>query len=174
LRDTEIVFSIQAMRKLLDRVKQPVEPPVSVPTTALGDWYAKVLFWRPHVVLLVNERTLFPILMPLAPANTLMGRLSGAVWQHLVAHGTPLDFIEAEMAAMSDGRFAKATNRSVVGSLNDLSRMADIHWSEGKFDDLTKLALFLTDKPCGPLFERHVSPNFELDALVANWQARTT
>jgi hypothetical protein len=175
LRDTEKVFSIQATRKLLDRVKQPVEPPVSAPTTALGNWYAKPLFWRPHVVILVNERTLFPVLMPLAPATTLMARVPGAVWEHLVRHGTPLDFIEAEMTAMSDGRFAKTTNRSVVGSMNDLSRMANIHWSEGgKFDDITELALYISDTPCGPLFERHVSPDLELDALVANWRAGTT
>lgn len=170
---TEKVFSIQATKKLLDRVKQPVEPPVSAPTTALGNWYAKALFWRPHVVLLVNEPTLFPILMPLAPANTIMARLPGAVWEHLLRHGTPLDFIEAEMTAMSDGRFAKTTNRSVVGSMNDFSRMANIYWSEGEFDDLTELALALSEIPCGPLFQRHVSPGLELDALVANWRART-
>jgi hypothetical protein len=174
LRDTESVFSIQATRKLLDRVKQPAEPPVTNPTTALGNWYATVLFWRPQVVLSVNERTLFPIMMPMAPAATLMARFPGAVWQHLVAHGAPLDFIEAEMTAMSDGRFAKTTNRSVVGSLNGFTNMANFQWSESESEDLTELALALSEIPCGPLFERHVSPDRELDALVANWRARTT
>jgi hypothetical protein len=168
------VFSIQATRKLLDRVKQPAEPPVSVPTTALGNWYATVLFWRPQVVLSVNERTLFPIVMPLAPAATMMARFPGAVWQHLVAHGTPLDFIEAEMTAMSDGRFAKTTSRSVVGSMNGFGRMATFHWPERESDGLTELALALSEIPCAPLLERHVSPDRELDALVADWRARTT
>lgn len=39
-------------------------------STLLGPWYATVLFWRPRVALLVNESTLRPVLMPLAPAAT--------------------------------------------------------------------------------------------------------
>ena len=69
-----VVFSIHATRKLLDRVNRPVLPAVSEPATILGNWYANVLFWKPQVVLLVNERTLLPVLMPLAPAATLAER----------------------------------------------------------------------------------------------------
>jgi hypothetical protein len=49
------VFSVHATKKLLDRAKGPVKPPVSEPMTALGNWYGTVLFWRPQVALLVNE-----------------------------------------------------------------------------------------------------------------------
>jgi hypothetical protein len=31
----------------------------------LGSWYATVLLWKPQVALLVNEKTLLPVLMPL-------------------------------------------------------------------------------------------------------------
>jgi len=41
------------------------------PTTYLGNWYVTALFWKPQVALLVNERTLLPVLMPLAPAAEL-------------------------------------------------------------------------------------------------------
>ena len=71
------MFSLHATKKLLERVKAPVEPVVSKPTTTLGNWYGTVLFWRPQVALLVNEETLYPVLMPLAPAATLIKRLSG-------------------------------------------------------------------------------------------------
>ena len=50
------MFSIHATKKLLDRVKQPVMPPVPEPTTAL-----------------------LPVLMPLAPAATLMARFPEAL-----------------------------------------------------------------------------------------------
>jgi len=44
-------------------------------TTLLGDWYATYLPWRPRqVALLVSERTLLPLLIPLAPASTLLNR----------------------------------------------------------------------------------------------------
>lgn len=38
---------------------------------ALEPVVATALFWKPQVALLVNEPTLLPVLMPLAPAATL-------------------------------------------------------------------------------------------------------
>ena len=47
-------------------------------TALLGDWYATYLPWRPRqVALLVSERTLLPLSMPLAPASTLLDRVPG-------------------------------------------------------------------------------------------------
>jgi hypothetical protein len=43
-------------------------------TTLLGEWYATALFWRPQVALLVNEPTLLPVLIPLAPGTTVPAR----------------------------------------------------------------------------------------------------
>ncbi len=163
------MYSIHATKKLLDRVRQPVAPAVSEPTTALGNWYATALFWKPQVALLVNERTLFPVLMPLAPAATLMERFPAAVREVLETSGVPAGFIESEIATMVDGRFAKTANRSVVGSMNDFSYLATAHRDHRGVDDLTALSLRLSTTPCGPLYKRHVSPDRELAALVASW-----
>jgi hypothetical protein len=57
-------------RSCWNRAKQPVLPRVAEPTTWLGNWYGTALFWRPQLTLLVDEGTLFPVLMPLAPAAT--------------------------------------------------------------------------------------------------------
>jgi hypothetical protein len=48
------------------------------------------------VPLLVNETTLLPLLMPLAPGSTLLARTPAAVADLLVAHRLPAPFIEAE------------------------------------------------------------------------------
>lgn len=109
------MFSLHATNKLLDRVKAPVMPPVSEPTTSLGNWYGTVLFWKPQVALLVNEQTLYPVMMPLAPATTLMARFPAALQQSLEAGGVAAGFIEAEIAGMIDGQYAKTSNRSVIG-----------------------------------------------------------
>ena len=50
------VFNIHATERLLDRVNRPVLPAVSASAAVLGNWYANVLFWKPQVVILVNER----------------------------------------------------------------------------------------------------------------------
>ena len=163
------MFSIHATKKLLDRVKQPVMPPVPEPTTALGNWYATALFWKPQAALLVNERTLLPVLMPLAPAATLMARFPEALRVTLGAHRMPNDFIDSEIAAMTDGRYAKTASRSVLGIMNEFTRLAGFRRDYWGITDLVTLAIELSETPCGPLYERHVSPDRELDALMAVW-----
>lgn len=68
---------VRATKKLLDRVGPPNAEPDAESTTLLGQWYATALFWRPQVALFVNELTLLPVLMPLAPAATLLNRFPG-------------------------------------------------------------------------------------------------
>jgi len=163
------VFSIHATNRLLDRVKRPILPAVSEPATILGNWYANVLFWKPQVALLVNERTLLPVLMPLAPAATLSERFPEALQRVLEALGVTPAFIEVEIDAMADARYAKTANRSVIGSMNEFRSLAEAYRDHRGFDDLVALAVELSETPCGPLYERHVSPDRELDAVVAAW-----
>jgi len=163
------VFSIHATKKLLDRVNRPVLPAVSEPATILGNWYANVLFWKPQVALLVNERTLLPVLMPLAPAATLSERFPEALEPVFESLGVALAFIEAEIGAMADVRYAKTANRSVIGIMNEFKYLAEVYRSHRDFDDLVALAVKLSRTPCGPLYKRHVSPDRELDAVVAAW-----
>lgn len=95
------MFVVHGTRKLLDRVSEPVSAPVEQSSTALGSWYATVLFWKPQVALFVNEPTLLPVLMPLAPAGTVIDRFPAAVATVLEAHGVDRAFIEHEIANMS-------------------------------------------------------------------------
>lgn len=160
------MFTVHATKKLLERVKQSVESPVYDPRSSLRNWYGTVLFWRPQVVLLVNEVTLLPVLMPLAPAATLLGRLPDAVQRVLEAHGVAAAFIRSEIAAMNDGRFSKTANRSVVGVMNDFGYLASHDRAGGRGDDLVSLAVALSRTPSGPLSDRAGSPDRELSALV--------
>lgn len=166
------MFSLHATKKLLERVKAPVEPVVSEPTTALGNWYGTVLFWRPQVALLVNEETLYPVLMPLAPAATLMERFPDALGQTLGAHGVDGEFINAETAEMNEGRYAKTASRSLLGIMNEFSYLAEAHRASSGEVNLVSLALRLSETPCGPLYKRLGSPDRELDAAVAAWFER--
>ncbi|MCL1601057.1 MAG: hypothetical protein M3112_05930 [Actinomycetia bacterium] len=163
------MFSIHATKKLLDRVNRPVLPAVSEPATILGNWYANVLFWKPQVALLVNERTLLPVLMPLAPAATLAERFPEALQRVLKALGVAPAFIEVETDAMADARYAKTASRSVIGIMNEFKYLAEVYRDYRGFDDLVALAVELSGTPCGPLYKRHGSPDRELDVLVASW-----
>lgn len=109
-------YTIHCTKKLLDRVKPPARSTPTKPTTYLGNWYATALFWRPQVALLVNERTLLPVLMPLAPATELAKRFPEHLSSVLLAHGAPHGLIEHELAAMHNFQYDKTANRSLVGS----------------------------------------------------------
>lgn len=160
------MFTIHGTKKLLNRVKQPVGEPVEAPSTALGNWYATALFWRPQAALFVNEQTLLPLFVPLAPATRVAERLPDKLGRLLDALDVPIEFILQETAAMGLANFAKTANRSVVGSMNDFAFLAE-HYLEGGFPhDLLGLSLRMAGTPCGPLRKRHGFPDREVVALV--------
>ncbi len=155
---------VRATKKLLDRLGPPGPMAELTSTTLLGDWYATVWFWRPQVVLLVSEVTLLPVLMPLAPAATVLQRFGRQLELVLAAHGTPGEFIDGELREMGQVRVAKTASRSVVGNMNEFGYLAGA-WRHSE-PDLLALAVRLAATPCGPLYQRHVSPDRELAALV--------
>jgi hypothetical protein len=132
----------------------------------MGQWYATAMFWKPQVALFVNEPTLLPVLMPLAPAATLLARFPQQLAAVLAAHGTPDAVIDEEQRQMRDRRFAKTANRSVVGIMNKFTFLAEAHRGDTPAPDLRALAIRLAATPCGPLYGRHISPDRELAALL--------
>lgn len=164
---------IHGTRAFRDRVPEPAVTPGETSTTVLGAWYASVLRWRRPAALFVNERTLLPLVMPLAPARTLLTRLPDALAELLSAHRVPAPLIDREHAEARDHRLAPTANRSLVGVMNEFAFLADV--DRGGQPDLMRISMRLATTPCGPLFQRHISPDRELTALIAELPAdRTT
>lgn len=159
------MFVLRATKRLLQRIGSPTLRDGEQSTTLLGDWYATTLPWRPQVALLVNEATLLPVLMPLAPAATLPARIADEVSGVLASHGAPDAVIETEREHMRQWRIAPTANRSVVGIMNEFTFLANTY-GVAERPDLPDLAMWLSQVPCGPLFKRHGSPDRELRALL--------
>lgn len=157
---------VRATKKLLDRIGPPDLGEGEQCTTLLGQWYATAVFWKPQVALFVNEATLLPVLMPLAPAATLLARFPRQVATVLAAHATPDTVISAELQQMRERRCAKTANRSVVGIMNEFTYLAETYRGDTPAPDLLGLAMRLASTPCGPLYDKHVSPDRELHALL--------
>ncbi len=162
-----MTYTIHATKKLLDRVKRPVEVPVDEPSTALGNWYATAMFWKPQVALLVNERTLLPVFVPLAPAAKLAQRFPDHLGRVLDGLGVPIEFVLQEVGAMGEASYAKTANRSVVGSMNDFGFLAEAGRAHGRGEDLVALSVHLAGTPCSPLRKGHGFPDREVEAIVA-------
>ncbi len=84
-----LVMTVRATRKLLDRLG-PATTDLEQATTVLGEWYGTALPWRPRqVALMMSDPTLLPVLVPLAPAATLLARFPTHLAAVLTAHGVP-------------------------------------------------------------------------------------
>ena len=147
-----LVLVIRGTKKLRDRVKGAPAADGKESTTALGDWFANALFWRPQVALLVNSRTLLPVFLELAPAATLLERAPAAIEAVLRRHGVDETFLAAERRAMSEVRIAPTNDRRVVGVMNEFAFHGEWLWKEGQLD-LEALSLRMSSLIIGKLDE---------------------
>src|SRR4051794_2834958 len=153
------VLIVRATKKLLDRIGPPSLGEGEQSTTLLGQWYATAVFWKPQIALFVNEPTLLPVLMPLAPAATLLDRFPQQLATVLAAHGTPDAILGEELRQMHDRHLAKTANRSVVGIMNEFTHLADTYRAGNPAPDLLGLAMRLATTPCSPLYSKHIRPD---------------
>jgi hypothetical protein len=161
------MYQLHCTKKPLDRIKPLAIAPDGASGTLLGNWYATALFWKPQVALLVNEKTLLPVLMPLAPVTDLVTRFPEYLAGVLAAHGIPRPFIEQELAQMNEVQYAKTSNRSVVGIMNQFSYLAEGYRDYLETNDLLALSIRLSETPCSPLYKGAVSPDQKLREVVA-------
>jgi hypothetical protein len=146
------VFVLHATKKLLGRL-----PPRSgreaeehvVSDTRLGDWTAHLFFiGRQQLVLGVNNKTLLPVLLPIAPNKTFLSRFVEAAGEMLMAIGIDRKAVLADMAAMKECVVAPTNDRRVLGTINDFGRALDVLLDR---QPLPESALMLADMPCSPI-----------------------
>ncbi len=102
-------MTLRCTGKLLERLKLP-EPKAkteaaqsalltnALPTTALGDWYATILFTRPsHLILAVSERSRLCLLLPARELSTLALRFPAEAAELLRRIGTSEKEVEREV-----------------------------------------------------------------------------
>jgi hypothetical protein len=161
-----MTLRVFATKKLLDRVKPSASLSCDAPRSVLGNWYATALFWKPQLALFVHEETLLPVLMPLAPISTLSERFPVHLTAVLKALDVDASFIGAQVAAMSEVQYAKTSNRSVLGIMNQFSYLAEGYREYLETSDLLELSLKLANTPCSPLYKRETFPDKELHRWI--------
>ncbi len=168
------MYVVHGTQRFLDHVGTPKPAGEADPvTTRLGSWYATLARWRPNVALFVSEATLLPVLVPAAPARSLVVRFPAALAEVLEGHGVPAAWINEELAQMDDLVTAKTASRSLVGVLNEFIFLAGHHRAGEPELDLQSLSVDLARTPMSPLYKRHISPDRELAALIGLPSPRT-
>jgi hypothetical protein len=135
----------QVVRTRLGLPPNLPEPPS--PTAALGDWYVHLLrFGHQQVVMATSERSLLTVILPARELRkSLATNLRLAVGDLLSSLDVPRAAVQHEIAAMEPAALAKAVNRRVIGSMNELAYQlfGDVELT----GDPLELALRLSDTP---------------------------
>lgn len=160
------MFNLHCTKKLLDRINPNVQAS-TVGSTALGDWYATALFWRPQLALFVNERTLLPVVMPLAPAASLAQRFPEALAQVLLALDISQDRVKSELGKMGQVTYCKTSNRSVLGIMNQFTFQAESYRDHFGLVDPLALSVKLAGTPCSPLYKGAICPDLAVREVMA-------
>lgn len=159
---------IHGTQKLLNRLPGSACSGSVSAVEPMHNWYATAWFWRPQLVLLVHETTLFPVVMPLAPAQSLGARM--AEWVELTLRMAGLDAAQVDLAVEllrgQPVQLAKTSNRSVVSVMSQWSFDAEASRRYHNITDPVVLALRLADTPTSPLYKSHVFPRAAMQALL--------
>jgi uncharacterized protein DUF6933 len=139
---------LRCTQTLLLRLKQFDDVSDVRSTTKLGDWYGNLIrMGNRHVLMFISERSRLPVMIPVREAIRLRSSFLNAVCQMLAAVGLPAEAIERERLEMSEIAFRRTRSRSLLGSLNDFSMMARMHFITRRTDPLERIARDLAETP---------------------------
>jgi hypothetical protein len=138
------MFSLHCTARLMKVLGAPTAiSELPAPTTRLGNWYANLLpLRRRPVVLCMSERSLLSVLLPASASANISRHLAADLGTLLVALGIPSELIERERFAMAQSAYAKTSNRSVLGAMNEFAFAVTNELEDGS-EPLHALSLWL-------------------------------
>ena len=130
---------------------------------ALGDWYVnRFVVDRRPLLIVMSELSLFSVITPAREVRSLPQRLASIVAGRLRGIGIDERLVEAEAAAMTPVIIGGTKDRSVLGSLIEFCRLAELSLPINGWDEtsLPEIETFLQGTPCrcGGRFEDTIFP----------------
>ena len=158
------MVNICCTSKLLKRTGFSVASSMSEPTTALGNWYANILFFSHlQLLLFVSENSRLAVVTPAREIKSLPNHLIHHLSALLERLDAPPQWIEAEVREMTDARIAKTHSKSVLGTMNDYDFQIEVMIQRSGIVDPLEMAINLSVCPIGPLqYQNPHEVSFEL------------
>jgi hypothetical protein len=115
-----LMLSLRCSSKLLTKLGIDRRPPDPLPsTTALGDWYATILYARAgHYLVLVSERSVLTIVLEARELHSFERRFLRVLAEELSRLGIPEAAIERELMEAGSLAYGAAVNRTTMAYLN--------------------------------------------------------
>ena len=148
------MLTLRCTQHVRTRLRLPEQlPEDSASSGALGDWYVHLVrFGHSEFAIVTSERCLLTILLPARELRTsLVPNLHASLRSLLERLDVPQERIDLELATMHPVSFARATNRRVLGSMNDFAFQASHHLARG--DDRATIAECLAHTPMSAIGE---------------------
>ena len=165
VQDGVEMITVCCTQKLLRRLRLPkAEAPSVAPTNTLGNWYANLIYvGRVQMVMATSERTLLTVLLPAVDLRkSLVPNLCEAVLLLLQELGIDPVRAATEVGAMREVRIGRTESRSVLASMNDLSRMLEWDVRDGR--PPMEIMLRLAEIPMTGVMVKEGSHGFPDDA----------
>lgn len=146
------MVTVRCTTKLLKWLDAEVSPEPTTPTNRLGDWYANLLFTkRRRLIICISERALLPVFVEARDSSFFRARFQERVRSVLRSMGVGSDALHSEAPQIAEIKIGTTASRRVLGSLNDLAKLARFEIKHHPEIDLTTLAIKLAETPCSPL-----------------------
>ncbi|MEO8062875.1 MAG: hypothetical protein ABI821_09005 [Pseudomonadota bacterium] len=146
------MLTLCCTQKVRDRLKLTAElAPPAPATNALGNWYVNLVrYGRHQVILATSERSLLTLVFPAKDLReSLELNIQVGLRALLQALDVPRAAIDREIGDMQFFMYGKASNRKVLGSMNEFAFLLG-HYMQDTSDPIA-LALRLADTPMGAL-----------------------
>jgi hypothetical protein len=167
------MLSLCCTKIVRNRLRLPAQllPPVQ-PSTRLGNWYVHLArFGHQQIVIATSERSLLTVLLPARQLRqNIEVRFQAAVAELLYALKLPTKVVNRELAAVQPISFAAASNRRVIGSMNEFARQIDSDLT--RIRDSLHLSLRLAETPMSAVGSRayYGLPHEVARDLLMNWE----
>jgi hypothetical protein len=164
----EILCCTAKYRRLF-RFPESLPEPAAPPTSALGPWYANTLnVGRLRLLHYTSQPSRLAVVVPRSSAKTAEQRFTAALAQLLEHLNIPAQVIAAECATHFPLVHARATDRSVLGTMNDQAFAVRTDLAYGLAATPLELMTRLAETPCRPL-----GPDFPERVAEQRLQAAT-
>jgi hypothetical protein len=126
-------------------------PPPKPATTVLGNWYVSLQrFGKLQMIMATSEESLLSVVFPARDLRlTLKWNLQAGLGGLLLALGVTPELVTREQQEMEEVAYSTTTNRSVIGSMNQLGMFLGLELE--RTADLLSLALRLSHIPMSAL-----------------------
>lgn len=154
------MIQIHATKKLLAKMPAQMKPGsediLAAPQSKLGTWHANLLtIQRRNCLLFVHDQTRFPVFIPALtkPHFAIIDRFfEDALMNTLLKCGATQEQLDTAAALLQPLAFVGGTDRSVLGTLNQLGQDIDhiIYFDSLNVAEMAGYAVsaWLADRPC--------------------------